>query len=103
MKNTVTSQTVALNAPGRGTYDTTASSLKDLIDYCGSVLENADLAPLDATGPTAAALLSAARQAQGQPFDSKFLYDDPRYRWAKYAAETKFGARNIYLVDWIEA
>ncbi len=39
----------------------------------------------------------SATLKNGQPFNDKSLYDDPRYKWAKLATVTKFGCDNISL------
>ena len=81
-------ETVTFNGAGRGTWNTGAGSLADMVAYYHSVLLDPALAPNP--GDTANALRTSAIGRTGMDFSTLNIYDDPRYTWAVQATSIKF-------------
>ncbi|MCC7459596.1 MAG: hypothetical protein IT390_21690, partial [Nitrospira sp.] len=87
-------QTVTFNGLGRGSWDGSAGSLKDMVDYFHAVLVDPRVAP-DVGDP----LREGAIGRTGQPFDAKSVYGDQRYDWAVKAVWLGFGPSFQPVVD----
>ncbi|MES2243540.1 MAG: calcium-binding protein [Pseudomonadota bacterium] len=83
-------QTVTFNGAGRGSFNSSVGSLKDMINYYHEVLNDPRLAP-DPGGGIATAQRGAAIGRLGQAFGDKSLYNDERYSWAVTATQLKYG------------
>lgn len=91
-------QTVTFNGAGRGSFNSNAGSMKDMISYFHEVLNDPRLAP-DPGGGISTAQRGAAIGKLGQAFDDKSLYNDERYAWAMTATQLKFGLSFQALSD----
>jgi len=100
-------QAVTFNGAGRGSWDTRAGTELDMIKYFDRVLNDPDFVTADSvvasansstppmgTLPPLVMMYSfyeSARLKKGGAFSSEYVYDDPRYKWAKMATIIKFG------------
>lgn len=86
-------ETVTFNGAGRGGFNASAGTLKEMVQYYQAALVSPQSAAPDDLND---ARYQAAMNVIARPFDPVSIYEDPRYKWAVIATSMKFGTSNFW-------